>query len=93
MSLETEAIPERLHFCHFIKFLFFGMNKFTPKTQIMLLEYQAFDLIGTNFSVKNPSELGSEKRSCYLRDTHHLKIGCGLVYFVKFSDGLWQFFP
>ena len=59
----------------------------------MLLEYQEFDIVGKNFSVKNPSELGSQKRSCYQRDIHHLKIGCGLVYFVKFSDGLWQFFP
>jgi len=49
----------------------------------MWLEYQERDIIGKNSSVKNPSELGSEKRSCYELDTHHLNlmVDLNILYF------------
>jgi len=31
----------------------------------MLFDYQELDIVGKTLSVKNPSEMGTEKRSCY----------------------------
>jgi len=49
------------------------MNSF-QKHKVMLLEYQELDIVGKKLSVKKPLELGSEKRSCYKRDTQHLNL-------------------
>jgi len=67
------------------------MNSF-QNHRIMWLEYEEFDIVGKKSSVKKPSELGSEKWSCYERDTHHLNLIVDLnILLILFGD-LWHFF-
>jgi len=40
----------------------------------MVFDYQELEIVSKNSSMKNYSELGSEKRSCYKRSKHHLMI-------------------
>jgi len=40
----------------------------------MLFDYQELEIVSKILSIKNYSELGSDKRSCYNRFKYHLMI-------------------